>query len=155
MLLQRSDQSANYSDVCRGGKKWISTRKLAPPPRAARPAAQPRPVSKTWFGCDRTQPQLSRQPDTAQLPRFIWCAVFDVSCCVLLFGVLSDVLSVLSDVWRSGRCLHPPRQGRGCVCLDISAWKSSIRRFVSTEKAPTRAFSWLKAATTAFTLRHY
>ena len=24
-----------------------------------------------------------------------------------------------------------------------SAWKSSIRRFVSTEKAPTRAFSWL------------
>ena len=40
-----------------------------------------------------------------------------------------------------------------------SAWKRSIRRFVSTEKAPTRAFSWLKAATTAFTfktlLRHY
>ena len=37
--------------------------------------------------------------------------------------------------------------------------KSSIRRFVITEKAPTRAFSWLKAATTAFTfktlLRHY
>ena len=35
----------------------------------------------------------------------------------------------------------------------------AIRRFVSTEKAPTRAFSWLKAATTAFTfktlLRHY
>ena len=40
-----------------------------------------------------------------------------------------------------------------------SAWKSSIRRFVSTEKARTRAFSWLKADTTAFTfktlLRHY
>ena len=37
--------------------------------------------------------------------------------------------------------------------------KSSIRRFVITEKAPTKAFSWLKAATTAFTfktlLRHY
>ena len=36
---------------------------------------------------------------------------------------------------------------------------NSIRRFVITEKAPTRAFSWLKAATTAFTfktlLRHY
>ena len=34
-----------------------------------------------------------------------------------------------------------------------------IRRFIITEKAPTRAFSWLKAATTAFTfetlLRHY
>ena len=38
-----------------------------------------------------------------------------------------------------------------------SASKSCIRRFVITEKAPTRAFSWLKAATTAFTfyLRHY
>ena len=40
-----------------------------------------------------------------------------------------------------------------------SAPKSSIRRFEITEKAPTRAFSWLKAATTAFTfntlLRHY
>ena len=41
----------------------------------------------------------------------------------------------------------------------ISAPKISIRRFVITEKAPTGAFSWLKAATTAFTfktlLRHY
>ena len=40
-----------------------------------------------------------------------------------------------------------------------SASKISIRMFVITEKAPTRAFSWLKAATTAFTfkrlLRHY
>ena len=32
--------------------------------------------------------------------------------------------------------------------LRHSASKSSIRRFVITEKAPTRAFSWLKAATT-------
>ena len=43
--------------------------------------------------------------------------------------------------------------------VTTSASKSSIRRFVITEKAPTRAFSWLKAATTAFTLktllRHY
>ena len=43
--------------------------------------------------------------------------------------------------------------------LATSASKSSIRRFVITERAPTRAFSWLKAATTAFTfktlLRHY
>ena len=40
-----------------------------------------------------------------------------------------------------------------------SASKRSIRRFVITEKAPTRAFSWLKAATTTFTFktlsRHY
>ena len=34
-----------------------------------------------------------------------------------------------------------------------SASKSCIRRFVITEKAPTRAFSWLKAATTAFTFK--
>ena len=37
--------------------------------------------------------------------------------------------------------------------VNISALKSSIRRFVITEKAPTRAFSWLKAATTAFTFK--
>ena len=43
--------------------------------------------------------------------------------------------------------------------VQTSASKISIRSFVITEKAPTRAFSWLKAATTAFTfktlLRHY
>ena len=32
--------------------------------------------------------------------------------------------------------------------VTISASKSSIRRFVITEKAPTRAFCWLKATTT-------
>ena len=37
--------------------------------------------------------------------------------------------------------------------VDSSASKSCIRRFVITEKAPTRAFSWLKAATTAFTFK--
>ena len=37
--------------------------------------------------------------------------------------------------------------------VKVSASKSSIRRFVITEKAPTRAFSWLKAATTAFTFK--
>ena len=37
------------------------------------------------------------------------------------------------------------------VCC--SASKSSIRRFVITEKAPTRAFSWLKAPTSAFTFK--
>ena len=35
----------------------------------------------------------------------------------------------------------------------ISASKSSIRRFVIMEKAPTRTFSWLQAATTAFTFK--
>ena len=46
-----------------------------------------------------------------------------------------------------------------CSWVDSRAWKRSIRRFVITEKAPTRAFSWLKAPSSAFTfktlLRHY
>ena len=50
-------------------------------------------------------------------------------------------------------------QGRAVFSVPTSASKSSIRRFVIMEKAPTRAFSWFKAATTAFTfktlLRHY
>ena len=37
--------------------------------------------------------------------------------------------------------------------VPISASKSSIRRFVITEKAPTSAFSCLKVATTAFTFK--
>ena len=55
---------------------------------------------------------------------------------------------------------HRTRVRERCdIRVSISAWKSSIRRFVMTEKAPTKAFSWLKAATTSFTfktlLRHY
>ena len=46
----------------------------------------------------------------------------------------------------------PPLQQHSCWVLS-SASKRSIRRFVITEKAPTRAFSWLKAATTAFTFK--
>ena len=46
---------------------------------------------------------------------------------------------------------------------DTSAWNEGYpnvpEEFTITEKAPTRAFSWLKAPTTAFTfktlLRHY
>ena len=47
-------------------------------------------------------------------------------------------------------------QGAGCrAAVCTSASKSSIRRFVITEKAPTRAFSWLKAFTFKTLLRHY
>ena len=52
-----------------------------------------------------------------------------------------------------------PVTGAPTHSTHTSASKSSIRRFVITEKAPTRALSWLKAATTAVTfktlLRHY
>ena len=42
--------------------------------------------------------------------------------------------------------------GTGAGCGGhTSAWKSSIRRFVITEKVPTRAFSCLKAPSSAFT----
>ena len=67
---------------------------------------------------------------------------------------------------NSGHHLYLNVEGRATTELTFilsqlqdSASKSSIRRFVITEKAPTRAFSWLKMATTAFTfktlLRHY
>ena len=51
------------------------------------------------------------------------------------------------------------------MCVEFSASTKAIQRFVITEKAPTReiiiiislaptrAFSWLKAATTAFTFK--
>ena len=61
---------------------------------------------------------------------------------------------------RRGQVPGPPaRPGHGAGTHEvaspfcISASKSSIRMFVITEKAPTRAFSWLKAATTAFTFK--
>ena len=68
--------------------------------------------------------------------------------------------------WDTISCTPPPHHTQTpAICSEgrhtnpISASKSSIWRFVITEKAPTRAFSWLKAATTAFTfktlLRHY
>ena len=60
-------------------------------------------------------------------------------------------LRVDMDKVRSRR---PRRRGRWARHQaggeQVSASKRSIRRFVITEKAPTRAFSWLKAATTAF-----
>ena len=48
-----------------------------------------------------------------------------------------------------------------CLCSEylLVLQTKAIRRFSITEKAPTRAFSWLNAASTAFTfktlLRHY
>ena len=86
--------------------------------------------------------------------------------------VVEDITVVYTRAhWHhwSGGCLFNMRgAGRGeggytltfrNIVVEDSASKRSIRRFVITEKAPTRAFSWLKAATTAFTfktlLRHY
>ena len=58
-------------------------------------------------------------------------------------------------------CMPPPNTDiiKQYTYIHNSASKSSIRRFVITEKAPTMALSWFKAATTTFTfktlLRHY
>ena len=59
-----------------------------------------------------------------------------------------------------GRLLwHVPLRvpGDPHLCLAVSSCQSlkrrSIRRFVITEKAPTRAFSWLKVPTSAFTFK--
>ena len=81
----------------------------------------------------------------------------------------SDLASLPEDVRRllvedshrldSLRCPYSrcQQRGRDLCCCRLKRW--SIRRLVITEKAPTRAFSWLKAATTAFTSktlrRHY
>ena len=91
------------------------------------------------------------------------------------------LLESVSDKWwfgsighwhlfRTGHWRLDQMRGTGCqvfgrglfscwLLLLDSASKRSIQRFVIMEKAPTRAFSWLKAATTAFTLktllRHY
>ena len=54
--------------------------------------------------------------------------------------------------------MHQPTIGYK-LCVNIyrisilEIQTKAIRRFVITEKAPTRAFSWLKAATTAFTFK--
>ena len=65
-----------------------------------------------------------------------------------LHALLSGAgLSTLLDLNKA--TLPPPHY----CSVPTSASKSSIRRFVITEKAPTRAFSWLKAATTAFTFK--
>ena len=48
---------------------------------------------------------------------------------------------------------QPRRPGTDVRLVLQKVPSNSIRRFVITEKAPTRAFSWLKAATTAFTFK--
>ena len=79
-------------------------------------------------------------------------------------GKIALAISMLpKENGSKGRLVIITQGADPVVCVQhgqvSSASKSSIRRFVITEKAPTRAFSWLKAATTAFTsktlLRHY
>ena len=70
-----------------------------------------------------------------------------------------DIFWFLHKSRRRSIILLHPQVHHIATTPPTSASKRSIRRFVITEKAPTRVFSWLKAATTAFTfktlLRHY
>ena len=85
-------------------------------------------------------------------------------CSVILGSNQLPIFSISFTVQKIGRFSAVCRAGQVQISVsntnvDISASKISIRRFVITEKAPTRTFSWLKAATTAFSfntlLRHY
>ena len=64
----------------------------------------------------------------------------------------TDEISVMENAGRFPVTLL--RLGSAEDTIQVNASKISIRRFVITEKGPTRAraFSWLKVATTAFTL---
>ena len=74
-----------------------------------------------------------------------------------ILGIVSDS-SLMPDLGGNSvkyiktclLCLHVFFIQFGVQTLPGSASKSSIRRFVITEKAPTRAFSWLKAANYRF-----
>ena len=69
-------------------------------------------------------------------------------------GMYPGMYPAIADprIQTAAAATNPLQRGIiGIEALQASASKSSIRRFVITEKAPTRAFSWLKAATTAFT----
>ena len=59
-------------------------------------------------------------------------------------GLVEAVTSLVDTTVRP----HPAQS-----LLVLQKVPSEGRRFVITEKAPTRAFSWLKAATAAFTFK--
>ena len=90
-------------------------------------------------------------------------ALVTVQVLVLVTGLLAAAALTAAPrpvMVRAAPGPHPPPPSP--LCPARTSTKDStkaIRRFVITEKAPTRAFSWLKAATTNFTfktlLRHY
>ena len=72
-----------------------------------------------------------------------------------LVRLLPEAEPGLAVFYSTPACYLAALHGAGLAwpAKQASASKSSIRRFVITEKAPTRAFSWLKAATTDFTFK--
>ena len=71
-------------------------------------------------------------------------------------GVPPRLLLLLLLLGAAGQRVRQPGWSVDIIhikSISSSASKSCIRMFVITEKAPTRAFSWLKVATTAFTFK--
>ena len=117
-----------------------------------------RPI-KSGLG-QMTQNSLLADPHNCQAPQ----CPYQLPSCEMVYKWLLQILVRLvskSDLFHNIIYANDGIWNFGWgFSVTTCASKSSIRRFViTTEKAPTRAFSWLKAATTAFTfktlLRHY
>ena len=69
-------------------------------------------------------------------------------------GLWTDLFSLVREMQQmlSTRAIPTSEAVLLQVRVRTSASKRSIRRFVITEKAPTRAFFWLKGHTGAFTM---
>ena len=80
---------------------------------------------------ERTTAQSSLSPGRVQCENYSWNYFYDRPLC----------RGRASWIWRAG----------SSRLLELQ--KRFIRRFVITEKAPTRAFSWLKGPTSAFTFK--
>ena len=83
-----------------------------------------------------------------QLSFLVHAVAFNYSSCQLF----ANSILVMAPPTAATHCLLHELWNRRLE-LSSSASKMSIQRFVITEKAPTRVFSWLKAATTAFTFK--
>ena len=67
-------------------------------------------------------------------------------------------MGLLTASFTSSSISAPQREGSRTLVWIMWGWGVELetkakRRFVITEKAPTRAFSWLIAATIAFTFK--
>ena len=118
------------------------------------PSSQPTISTSTFHWCLPGRCLVSTWSKlTGQYVESCLCALLHY--CIMLYYAMTWLLSR-----RSAATSRPPTSEWTIhFPFLFSLSKSSIQRFVITEKAPTRAFSWLKAATTAFTfkalLRHY
>ena len=104
-----------------------------------------------WSGTQFLTVSSASVSSSSSRPKLIWqLLILDTEAVIT---TLRRVIITPQKACPIDCILHPTNGVSG------SASKSSIQRFVITEKAPTKAFSWLKLATTAFTfktlLRHY